>query len=198
MEGAGVALLSCRAGQPYGRGARDLCLSDSFVIFGAAVRPDGTPSGSLRRRVEGALRLGEGVTDRLFLATGGVGRHGPAEALVIRDLLLAAGVAPHEILVEDKARDTLESVLFCHAILRRRPEVETVWPCSSDYHNPRCALLFRMLGYRVRRGRMPPDRPHLGVAKWGRYLLKEVIATPYDVVQLALRTGLGFARHRIE
>lgn len=57
-------------------------------------------------------------------------------------------------------------------------------PCSSGYHNPRCALLFRLLGYRVRIGAMPPDLPHLGVLKWGTYVLKECLALPYDAVLL--------------
>jgi uncharacterized SAM-binding protein YcdF (DUF218 family) len=158
-----------------------------FVIFGAAVRPDGTPSGSLTRRVEGAVALARDVRARVFLATGGIGRYGPAEASVIRDLLIAAGVAQQEILIEDQATDTLQSVLLCHDILRRRSDVESIVPCSSGYHNLRCALLFRLLGYRVRIGRMPADLPHLGFWKWSRYLLKEVIALPYDAALLLLR-----------
>jgi uncharacterized SAM-binding protein YcdF (DUF218 family) len=155
-----------------------------FVIFGAAVRADGTPSGSLIRRTEGALALAKDVRPRMFLATGGVGRYGPAEAYVIRDLLLAADTQQQEILIEDQAKDTLQSILFCHVILRSRADVELLMPCSSGYHNPRCALLFRMLGYRVRIGRMPPDLPHIGPWKWGRYVLKEILALPYDAALL--------------
>lgn len=155
-----------------------------FVIFGAAVRPDGIPSGSLARRIEGALALANDVHPRMFLATGGVGRAGPAEACVIRDGLLAAGVLDQEIAIEDKATDTLQSVLFCHAILDHRKDVDLLVPCSSGYHNLRCAVLFRMLGYRVRIGRMPPDLRHLGGWKWGSYVLKEILALPYDVTLL--------------
>jgi hypothetical protein len=43
-----------------------------------------------------------------------------------------------------------------------------------------------MLGYRVRIGRMPPDLPHLGLLKWGRYVLKEAVALPYDAALLSL------------
>jgi len=162
-------------------------LKTCFVIFGAAVRADGTPSGSLARRVDGALALARAAPDRIFLPTGGVGRHGPAEALVMRGLLRAAGIADDDILVEDRAADTLQSVLFCDAILRRRQDIGLLVPCSSGYHNPRCALLFRMLGYRVRVGRMPPDLPHLGPLKWGVYVMKECIALPYDALLLLLR-----------
>jgi uncharacterized SAM-binding protein YcdF (DUF218 family) len=155
-----------------------------FVIFGAAVRADGKPSGSLARRVEGALALAKDVRPRVFLATGGVGRYGPAEAEVIRDLLLAAGVQEKEVLIENRATDTLQSVLFCHTILRGRSDVDLLVPCSSNYHNFRCALLFRMLGYRIRIGRMPAELSRLGPWKWSRYVAKEILATPYDAALL--------------
>ncbi|MEO8317090.1 MAG: YdcF family protein [Bradyrhizobium sp.] len=162
-----------------------------FVIFGAAVRADGTPSGSLARRVEGALALARDVRPRLFLATGGVGRYGPAEAQVIRNLLLAAGAQEQEILTEDRATDTLQSVLFCHAILRGRSDVDLLVPCSSGYHNFRCALLFRILGYSVRIGRMPPELAHLGLWRWSRYVVKEIVALPYDAALLLCRRLLN-------
>lgn len=162
-------------------------MSAYLVIFGAKVRADGTPSGSLSRRVEGALAIARDIPDRMFLATGGVGRHGPAEASVIRRLLLAAAVDPGQILIEDQAQDTLQSVLLCDRILRTRSDVEFLIPCSSGYHNRRCAVLFRMLGYRVHIRPMPKDRPHLPLWKWLFYLLKEGIALPYDAALLMFR-----------
>ena len=152
--------------------------------------PDGRPSGSLRRRVEGALKIAEALGGGLFIATGGQGRFGPPEAEVIRDLLLAAGVSGDRILVEDQARDTLESVVFCDAILRSRGDAGLVVPCTSGYHLLRCRLLFRMLGYRVRTWPMPADRPHIGWLKWTRYVAKEALAIPYDTVLLGLRRML--------
>jgi uncharacterized SAM-binding protein YcdF (DUF218 family) len=158
-----------------------------LVIFGAAVRADGTPSGTLSRRVTGALSIAREIPNRIFAATGGPGRHGPAEASVIRELLTTAGVDADEILVEDQAEDTLQSVILCHRILRRRSDVDLIIPCSSPYHNLRCALLFRMLGYKVQIHPMPKDRPHLPLWKWFFYVLKEAIALPYDTAMLLFR-----------
>jgi uncharacterized SAM-binding protein YcdF (DUF218 family) len=165
-------------------------VSACFVIFGAAVRPDGTPGMTLRRRVETALRLAQSQSNSIFLATGGVGRHGPAEAQVIFDLLVARGIDPARILIEDRASDTLESVLFCDEILRRHGLSEIV-TCSSGYHAPRCALLFRILGYKVAMGRTQSDRPHLGWPRYLAYVLKESIALPYDAALLLGRVGLA-------
>jgi uncharacterized SAM-binding protein YcdF (DUF218 family) len=162
-------------------------LTDYFIIFGAAVLPDGRPSGFLLRRVQGALDAARCIPDRIFIATGGVGRHGPSEASIIRDLLVKGGVEPNEILIEDRACDTLQSALFCDEILRRQRNVAQIVPCSSNFHIPRCALLLRILGYRSRIIDMPADRPHVAITRWSAYMLKELIATPYDAAMLLLR-----------
>jgi uncharacterized SAM-binding protein YcdF (DUF218 family) len=160
-------------------------MADYIVIFGAAVRADGSPSGSLQRRCETALRHGGGgAQGPVYLPTGGVGRHGPAEALVMREWLLEHGVAESRIVLECEAHDTLESVRRCSRILRRRADADSVLVATSDYHGPRCALLFRIAGFDCRALPAAPDRPHLGSAKWLRYVLKELIATPWDAAWL--------------
>lgn len=158
-----------------------------LVIFGAAVRPDGSASGSLARRVNIALTIAERLPNCRFIATGGVGRYGDAEARVVSALLIQAGVAAPHIIIEDRARDTLESAILCHALLSQRNDVELVIPCSSSYHNPRCALLLRLLGYPVRLVRVASDRPHLGWRQWMLYVLKECLVLPYDAVLVLLR-----------
>ncbi len=162
-------------------------MSAYLIIFGAAVRADGSPSGSLLRRVEGALRYARTITSSRFIATGGVGRFGPAEAEVIRALLLRAGIRDEDVLVDDLSRDTLESIERCHAILRKQSDVETVVPCTSAYHVPRCSILLRLLGYRTLVIAMPADRPHLPFRKWIWFVSKELLALPYDVLLLLVR-----------
>jgi uncharacterized SAM-binding protein YcdF (DUF218 family) len=156
-----------------------------LIVFGATVNADGAPSGTLRRRVEGALAIGRSLRDPVFLATGGNGGGGRTEAEVIRALLVEAGVAPGRILMEPTASDTLDSALRCDAILRRRGDAARVIPCSSNYHLPRCALLLRLLGYRVERRPMPAERPHVPLWLLILYVLKECLALPYDAVQAA-------------
>jgi len=172
-------------------------LSIYLIIFGAAVRPDGTASGSLARRVQGALAAAKALDSPIFVATGGIGRYGPAEATVMRTMLLAAGIPDERILVEDTALDTLDSVRRCHAILRQRTDAETVIPCTSNYHAPRCAWLLRLLGYRVRIVAMPDDGQFLGSRKLLLYIAKEVLVTPYDILLLLCQMrGDAWARNR--
>ncbi len=155
-----------------------------LIIFGAAVLADGTPSGSLARRVEGALAAAQLHADAIFMPTGGRGASGYVEAEVMRDMLIAAGVAPERIVVEDKGRDTLESVRLCDALLRRRGDVGHVEPCTSRYHILRCALLLRLTGWRVRKPHMPAEYGRLPIGMLIRFTLKELVATPYDAMLL--------------
>lgn len=113
-------------------------MPDCLVIFGAAVRADGSVSGSSRRRCKNAVRHGgAGPVGALYLPSGGVGRHGPAEVLVMRDVLLELGVASTRILLACEARDTLESVRLCTRILQRRGDVGQVKVSTSSCHRLR-------------------------------------------------------------
>lgn len=155
-----------------------------LIIFGAAVRADGSASGTLRRRCELALRTGRTLRDPLYMPTGGAGRHGPPEAQVMRDLLLAGGVADARILVEDRAGDTLQSVRYCTRLLNEHGGSPALLVCSSSYHQPRCVMLLRLAGFSCEGAPALSDRPFIGWAMWLRYSLKECIATPWDMAIL--------------
>lgn len=165
-------------------------MADYIVIFGAAVRADGTASGSLRRRCEVAARHGRALAgagaEVFYVATGGVGRHGPAESEVMGDLLRRLGVPDAQILLESASHDTLRSVLNCSALLRRRGDAARVLVATSSYHRLRCRLLFALAGFNSRALPTPSDRPHLGWAKWLRYCAKEWLATPWDAAWVLL------------
>ena len=102
----------------------------------------------------------------------------------MRELLRSAGVADERILVEAASRDTLQSVRLCTRLLLDRTDVDRLLVCSSSYHNPRCVLLLRLAGFRCDAATSPSDRPFIGWAKWLRYSLKELIATPWDLAIL--------------
>jgi uncharacterized SAM-binding protein YcdF (DUF218 family) len=166
-------------GTPSGVVIESLRMSTYLVIFGAAVQADGSPSGTLRRRVEGALAAGKAIPDACYLPTG-AGASGFVEAEVIRGLLLKSGVAAQAIVTECSARDTLESVRYCDAILRDRGDADIVIPCTSRYHIARCVALLRLMGWRVRTVRMPSDFGAVPLVTLIWYYLKELVALPYD------------------
>ena len=163
--------------------AKPSLMTSYLVIFGAAVRPDGEPSGTLRRRVEGAVAAARGRSGVCFLCSGGMSAGGHVEADIIRRMQLAHGIPETAILLEREGRDTLHQVRLCDALLRGRSDVDEVIPCTSRYHIPRCAVLLRTLGWPVRIAPMPGD---LGLLPWRKllwYYCKEVVA-------LLLRSGV--------
>ena len=114
-----------------------------IVIFGAAVRPDGRPSETLRYRVEAAARFGQRFASPLFIPTGAKGRHGLAESTVMARMLMNAGFSAATILEEPTGTDTLSSV---RAVARMVSGHRRVFACTSAYHLPRCLLLLRLAG----------------------------------------------------
>lgn len=165
-----------------------------LVIFGAAVRADGSPSGSLRRRVDAALHAAAASQlDCVFMPTGGVGTFPPAESEVMAQILRESGRRDQEILTESRATDTLSSVMLCHQILSQQKFPQHITICTSKYHAPRCKILFSILGYDATLATAVGDRRALGTFKWLVFILKECIATPYDFVLLLVK----ILRHQV-
>lgn len=152
------------------------------MIFGAAVRPDGQPSTTLRWRVEAAAAFGARWSAPLFVPTGGVGRFGPSEASVMGDLLRGLGVPAERLLLEETGTDTLSSVRAVVRLLRAHGVTAPVFAASSLYHLPRCLLLLRLLGVPARAA-VPPVVP--ASRRWWRrcyWWLREMPALPYDAL----------------
>ena len=160
-----------------------------IIIFGAGLRPDGSPSPTLARRVRAALEFGGDLHDVLYLPTGGIGLHGPSEAHAMAAMLQAGGVPDTRIVCEPTARDTFASVLACRAILRRLGHHGPVLAATSAYHLPRCLLLLRLAGLPAR-AVPPPARP--AASHWRRrwyWRLREVPALPWDALLMLIEIG---------
>jgi uncharacterized SAM-binding protein YcdF (DUF218 family) len=150
-----------------------------IIIFGAAVRPDGRASQTLRHRVQAAAAFGKRFAQPLFIPTGGKGRYGEAEASVMARLLIDAGFPDATIMQEKTGTDTLSSVRAVAAMVRGQPRV---YACSSAYHLPRCLVLLRLAG--IPTGACPPPSVPAATSRWIRWYwrLREMPALPYDAV----------------
>jgi uncharacterized SAM-binding protein YcdF (DUF218 family) len=158
-------------------------VSDYFGVRGAKVLAGGLPSGALERRLRGALALSRASTQARFLTTGAVGEHPPAEAVVMRDWLMARGVAEHEIVLDEEATDTVSSVRNCTRILRRRADAERIVVCSDRFHVPRCTILFRIAGLRAEAGEIESGRSAMGSRRWLYYWCRDLTALIWDAPQ---------------
>jgi uncharacterized SAM-binding protein YcdF (DUF218 family) len=148
-----------------------------IIIFGAAVRPDGGPSLTLRRRVQAAVRFGNTLHSPLYMPTGGQGKHGQPEAVVMARLLRDLDVPVGAIRQEPTAVDTLSSAVACAALLREHEG--PVWAASSGYHLPRCVMLLRLMGLPARAA-PPPEADMSWRDRWW-WRAREGAALPVDL-----------------
>jgi uncharacterized SAM-binding protein YcdF (DUF218 family) len=160
----------------------------AIIIFGAALWPGGQPSPTLRARVEAAWHTGRGLDRPLYIPTGGIGRHGPSEASVMAALLRARDVPEADILPEETARDTTDSVRAVRVLLKAHSG--PVLAATSHYHLPRCLALLHLAGIPARPCPPPPpgDTRPMRAYRWAR----EACALPVDI---ALVTTWRLARH---
>lgn len=156
--------------------------TDYFVIMGATVSPDGTPSKSLLRRVDAALGFSAKSATRRFLVTGGSHGEAPTEASVMRRLLRESGIPDQIILTEDESVNTLSSVRNCVRMLRLASDVSTVTICTDRYHAVRSRILFWLFGVRTQQMPIPDAHVDLGLKRWLYYLARECMAIPVDLL----------------
>ena len=148
-----------------------------IVVFGAAVRADGSPSPTLARRIGYAAAAAEWDPSADLFCSGGVGQAGPSEASVMARLL-AGSVSASRLHLDEASVDTLETVRaaarFFHMGAYNR-----CLSCTDAYHQPRVGMLFALYGIRCRPIRLPARGARQLRIKMG---LREVAALPYDLV----------------
>ena len=121
---------------------------DYVVVLGAKVRVTG-PSASLWDRIHGAYNYLEAHPDAIAIVSGGQGEDEPiTEAQSMYDELVALGIDPERIWMEDKATSTWENLNFTLDLIEektgQRPQKLGV--VSSEYHLFRASLFAKKCG----------------------------------------------------
>ncbi len=119
--------------------------TDVALVLGAAVWSGGRASPTLARRaLKGADLVLSGKANAI-VACGGLGRHGPSEAQVIKDICIAAGVPAACIHLEDRSTTTAENIRFALPILTALGS-RRVLVVTDRYHSLRAILIARRFG----------------------------------------------------
>ena len=111
----------------------------AIVVLGAAVLPDGRPSPPMKRRVRHAVELHGTLEDSILVMSGGVGKYGPSEASVMRDMAVAEGVSSSDILLEENSLTTRHNLQNSKKLIRRM-NIAEMHVVSDDFHIRRCRL----------------------------------------------------------
>lgn len=163
-------------------GADETRSADVIIVLGSAVWPDEQPSPSLRARTERAIELyRDGYASHLILS-GGLGRHPPEEAEVMRRLAVEVGI-PRDVLILDReAHSTRESLLHAREIMRERAW-DTTLIVSDPFHMKRSLLMAGDIGLAAY-GSPALDSPIYTLrARRVYYTSREVVALWWYLVQ---------------
>jgi vancomycin permeability regulator SanA len=165
-----AALLAVRLGTCLAYpAADDVARADTAIVFGAGVRPDGSPSAVLRERVDAAARLWRaGRVDRLLLSGG------PGEPEAMRRAARADGVPEGALVLDAGGVRTIETC-------RRARGLGSAVLVTQSFHLPRALLLCNGLG--VPSVGVAADGAGFRVGAWGE--LREVISTTVAWAELA-------------
>jgi len=179
--GAGVALVLAHL---LSFGATDYRRpADAAVVFGSAVRADGSPSGSLRDRTLTACDLyRRGLVHTLVLSGGRDPAVPLSEPACMAQIALAAGV-PAEALVLDEQGRTSDATLAALPGLARAHGWGSLLLVSHDYHLARLALLARSHGLTAC---TVPTRETSPWPSKHRFVLREVVAFGWHFLRTAL------------
>ena len=116
-----------------------------MVVLGAKVRADG-PSVSLWDRIYGAQAYLLEHPEVIAVVSGGQGADEPmTEAQCMYDALVALGISPDRIWVEDKAESTWENLNFSLNLIEEKTGARPteIGVLSSEYHLFRASLFAR-------------------------------------------------------
>lgn len=154
---------------------------DAAIVLGAMVRPDGSPSPALARRVARGVRLVEEGRAGHLLMSGGAVRHPVPEAHVMRGLALESGVPADRLHVEDASLNTIGNALLSRPIVEERGWTRLA-VVTDVCHMARSLYVFRRLGLTVR---PEPAWPGTGVGpEWYMAWLREGLALPWTIIRV--------------
>ena len=122
--------------------------ADVAIVFGNQVQPDGTPSPRLVARLETAAKLGRSRLVHTLFVSGGIGREGHDESLVMRDWLVAHGV-PDSAIVRDSLGSNSHLTALHAAAWMRAHGVHRANVVTQYFHVARAVLACRRAGIDV-------------------------------------------------
>lgn len=147
--------------------------ADVCIILGAQMKESG-PSDVLQRRLDKAVGYLQENPDTLVIVSGGRGSNEPvSEAQGMQEYLIAQGIAPERILMEDASANTRENLDFSAGLIDKGSDRVVI--VTNNFHVFRAVSIAKKQGYinvqglaaDTHPGSLPNNmlREFLGVAK---------------------------------
>jgi vancomycin permeability regulator SanA len=91
----------------------------AIVVLGAGLETNGTIKAKLTARLKQCLKLARTYPSSPIILTGGNQKAGVTEAYIMSQWCAKKGISRKRLILEDKARDTVENALFSAKILQK-------------------------------------------------------------------------------
>lgn len=121
---------------------------DLAVVLGNKVEVTGVPSPMLTARLERTVELYQQGYFKKVLVSGGLGKEGYDEALVMKDYLIQRGVPEAVILVDSEGDNTYKTAANTAALMEGT-DFNSIMVISQYFHITRIKLAFSKVGIQV-------------------------------------------------
>ena len=151
-----------------------------LVVLGAGVHGT-TPSPSLQDRLDATERFARENPEVILIVSGGQGPDEDiSEAQCMYEWLVAAGVAPERIWMEDRATSTEENLRFSLDLIEEKTGArpEAVGVLSSEYHMLRAKMFGQKIGVQVYGVPAPTGRITAKI----NYFLREIAGVWHEII----------------
>ena len=116
--------------------------ADYIIVLGAKVNPN-APSLTLQKRINAAYDYLIAHPTTKVIASGGQGWDEPmSEAKCIADELIAMGISPDRIILEDQSTSTVENIRLSRELFEDSADL-TVLVVTNDFHCIRASAIAR-------------------------------------------------------
>lgn len=151
-----------------------------IVVLGAKVESGG-PSKTLQERIWAAYEYLSQNPDTVAIVSGGQGGDEPmTEAACMYDALVALGIGPERVWIEDRATSTWENLQFSLDIIQQRTgqRPERIGVLSSEFH------LFRVARYAYDWGLQVDGIPAKTTEgeRWLHYFIREIAGVWHHLI----------------
>jgi len=119
--------------------------ADVGLVLGSKVHVNGSPSIRLANRLDRGLELYRKKIVPKLIVSGGIGKEGHDEALVMKNYLVTKGMAAADIIVDSAGINTFQSVIFTKKIMDKN-RWKSVLVITNYYHITRSKLALSKIG----------------------------------------------------
>ena len=155
---------------------------DSTVItLGAMVRPNGTPSSSLRERINACYDYLVENENSVAVLSGGKGDNEPmSEAQCMYDNLVSMGIDKDRLFIEDKSENTEANIKNSYELIEKNKLNKNVAIATDNYHQLRAKIIAGRIGVTESVGAVNSDSP---LSVLPTYWVREWFAIPIELLK---------------